>query len=1005
MSLSRDGFRRGVWAVSLLGAAAFAALVAVGEARTSRLQARLFSWLASDMSATLRDGPSDEPLVAGDGPYDKRLGYDRVGAFAKALERDHYTIETQADPSDRMAEFVQLGGFPPYREKTRAGLTLLDREGRVLYEARHPERVFERFEDVPRSIADTLMFIENRELLNDESPRRNPAVEWDRFAAAMAMLPLRLAGVEHRQSGGSTLATQIEKFRHSPDGRTEGVSEKLRQMISAGTRAYLDGEDTTARRRDVLVDYLNSTPLAARSGFGEVNGLGDGLWVWFGTELSDLRDPPADPSGESVRDKRRRAGLFKQALALILAQRRPSYYLLSDRAALERLVDAHLRLLADARVIDIETRDWALLSKLTFREDVPKPKAENWVERKAPNALRNRLTAMLGAGNLYELDRLDVTARSTLDGDAQERVVDALRKLDDAAFSAELGLAGKGLLDLGKDELSRIVYSLTLYERGPDANLLRVQADNLDQPLDINDGAKLDLGSTAKLRTLVSYYQIIERTRLRYSGLDRATLAAIRDEAPDPLTRWSVEWLLSASDKSLPAMLRAATQRRYSAETGETFFTGGGNHIFANFDKSENVPSMTLETAFRQSVNLPFVRLMRDIVAHLSAEDGEDTDEILHNPDHPARLVHLTRFADKEGTTVLNRYFSTRKSMTPDQILADAADRTRPDARHLAAAFRYIRPGASPADLGVFLKERLGVGKVDDKAVADLFARFAPGKFSLNDMAWLARVHPLELWAARWLSEHPGVSREAMSAASIDARTESYNWLFTAQRSAQNTRVRIEMEREAFRKLHAMWKAVGYPFDSLVPSLATAIGSSADRPAALAELMGIILNDGFRLPTVRVVNFRFAEGTPYETSLGLEPAAGRRVLSPEICAVLREAMDGVVQAGTARRAADAFRDTDGKPIPIGGKTGTGDQRFERFAPSGAVIESRAVARTATFAFHIGDRFFGTMTAFVKGEEADKFRFTSALPAQLLKSLAPALRPLVVPEPVGVAQAP
>lgn len=1004
MTLSRIGLRRSVLAVWLLAGAAAIAWAAVQEARTSRLQARLFSGLASEMTTTLRDGPSPDPLTAGEGPYDRRLGYDRVPSFAKALERDHFTIESQADPTDRMAEFVQLGGFAPYREKTRAGLTLLDREGRALYEARHPERVFERFDQVPKSIADTLMFIENRELLSDDSPRRNPAVEWDRFLGALAMLPLRLAGIEHRQAGGSTLATQIEKFRHSPDGRTEGVAEKMRQMVSAGARAYLDGEDTTLRRREVLVDYLNSTPLAARSGFGEVNGLGDGLWVWFGTDLSELRDPPADPASESVRDKRRRAALYKQALALILAQRRPSFYLLTDRAALERLADAHLRLLGEAGVIDMETRDWALLSKLTFREDVPRPGAEGWIARKAPNALRNRLTATLGVADLYELDRLDLTVRSTLDGDTQERVVQALRKLGDPTYAGELGLTGKGLLDLSKDDLRRIVFSLTLYERGPDANLLRVQADNLDQPLDINDGAKLDLGSTAKLRTLVSYLQIIEEAHLRYSALDRKTLQAVLEEDPDPLTRWSVEWLLSSSDKSLPAMLRAATRRTYSAETSETFFTGGGNHIFQNFDKSENLPSMTLEAAFRQSVNLPFVRLMRDIVAHLAAEDGEDTDEILANPDHPARLAHLTRFADKEGTSVLNRYHLAHKTMTPDQILAETADRSRADARHLTAVFRFLRPTAGVGDLSAFLSARLGAGRVDERTTADLFARLAPGRLSLNDAAWLARVHPLELWGARWLTEHPGGDRDAMLAAGADARTESYNWLFSAKRQAQNTRVRIEIERDAFKKLHTMWKAVGYPFDGLVPSLATAIGSSADRPAALAELMGIILNDGVRMPTVRVVNLRFAEGTPYETTLGLDQAEAKRVLSPEICAVLREQLDGVVQAGTARRAADAFRDGDGRSIAIGGKTGTGDERFERFAPSGAVIESRAVARTATFVFHIGDRFFGTMTAFVHGEEADAYTFTSALPAQLLKSLGPALSPLVSPQPVGVAEA-
>ncbi len=52
------------------------------------------------------------------------------------------------------------------------------------------------------------------------------------------------------------------------------------------------------------------------------------------------------------------------------------------------------------------------------------------------------------------------------------------------------------------------------------------------------------------------------------------------------------------------------------------------------------------------------------------------------------------------------------------------------------------------------------------------------------------------------------------------------------------------LEIEAFLDIHQRWQKVGYPFDHLVPSLATAIGSSGDRPAALAELIGTILNDG-----------------------------------------------------------------------------------------------------------------------------------------------------------------
>src|SRR5262249_11975287 len=53
-----------------------------------------------------------------------------------------------------------------------------------------------------------------------------------------------------------------------------------------------------------------------------------------------------------------------------------------------------------------------------------------------------------------------------------------------------------------------------------------------------------------------------------------------------------------------------------------------------------------------------------------------------------------------------------------------------------------------------------------------------------------------------------------------------------------------------------------------------------------------------------------------------------------------------------------------------------------------------VDRTATLVFFIGDRFYGTITAFVPGADAANYHFTSALAAQLLKSLAPEIQPLI-----------
>ena len=45
-------------------------------------------------------------------------------------------------------------------------------------------------------------------------------------------------------------------------------------------------------------------------------------------------------------------------------------------------------------------------------------------------------------------------------------------------------------------------------------------------------------------------------------------------------------------------------------------------------------------------------------------------------------------------------------------------------------------------------------------------------------------------------------------------------------------------------------------------------------------------------------------------------------------------------------------------------------------------------------FFLGDRFFGTVTAYVPGAVAGPYHFTSALAVQLLKALEPQLDPLL-----------
>jgi cell division protein FtsI/penicillin-binding protein 2 len=102
---------------------------------------------------------------------------------------------------------------------------------------------------------------------------------------------------------------------------------------------------------------------------------------------------------------------------------------------------------------------------------------------------------------------------------------------------------------------------------------------------------------------------------------------------------------------------------------------------------------------------------------------------------------------------------------------------------------------------------------------------------------------------------------------------------------------------------------------------------------------------------------------------------GEKVLRPEIAAVMRKALVDVVENGTARRDFEAVTEA-------GGKTGTGDIRQRR------TTQSVARSRTATFVFFIGDRYFGTVTAYVEGAEAARYHFTSALPAQLCSHTLP-----------------
>jgi len=158
------------------------------------------------------------------------------------------------------------------------------------------------------------------------------------------------------------------------------------------------------------------------------------------------------------------------------------------------------------------------------------------------------------------------------------------------------------------------------------------------------------------------------------------------------------------------------------------------------------------------------------------------------------------------------------------------------------------------------------------------------------------------------------------------------------------------------------------------------------------------------MPTLRIDSLHFAAGTPYETTLINDPNKGKRVMPSEVATAMREALSQVVDAGTAKRVAGTFKLPDGTPLAMGGKTGTGDNRIEAFGSGGRVLSSKSINRTATFVFYIGNNHFGTLTAFVPGASAQAYKFTSALPVQVLKGMAPILTPYLQPGTHTLCQA-
>src|SRR5260370_31416903 len=175
-------FRR----VILAGCLVLLGLAVYAGTGTSYVEALLFSHLNSGMNVALPPGPSESIRFPKSGPYDERLGYSQLPDFIASLTERRYSVDNAARWSPRLASFVHEGAFPIYPEKDQAGLRIVDRNGDRLYAAQFPERTYRSFAWIPPLLVTSLLFIEDRYLLDQPYAEHHAAIQSNRFGPAAA---------------------------------------------------------------------------------------------------------------------------------------------------------------------------------------------------------------------------------------------------------------------------------------------------------------------------------------------------------------------------------------------------------------------------------------------------------------------------------------------------------------------------------------------------------------------------------------------------------------------------------------------------------------------------------------------------------------------------------------------------------------------------------------------------------------------------------------------------
>ncbi len=961
---ARRGFLKKIaWGTG--GVFGIGGLVAVEEAYIGGIQFSVLPRIATGrLFSTRQTG-----LPPAYSPLDLKYAYNEVARWRAELPGLSYSLNSL--PGWNQHSFLGITAPALFHRPQQAGLTLQDADGQEMYSGRDPYRIYEKFEDIPKVLFQALAYVEDRTPLEEfRLPGDNPAINYQRALRAVVENSARRLGLRRKASGGSTIPVQNAKNEAWARGQTKNSADKASQFFMASVRMFdSDRGSTTDNLRYEFLKYMNIVSLASHPKTGELRGWNDAMAIWFGNTTfneilkGDLNHPEA-------------ALAFRQAFTLVMAVQKPDA-LLRYREGFEdgqRRVDAFLPGLVKEGIIPAEFADRVGKVELKF-EDVGKHPALAVAPKPVKHVSTARLDLLkqLGFKQLYDLDRADVTATSTLYGNLNDEVASYLRQLNDPAFAESAGLVGARLLSPAA--APRVKWALMVQEI-MDGNraLPRIKTDTYKGALDLNADGKLNMGSTQKLVMAWTYCTVMARLYDELKDRDAFQLLSTVAQERDHLTSWAVDYMqrTEPEQRSKIDFLEKALQRRYSAGP-QCFFTGGGQNCPSNFERSENGGYYSVEQSVWQSVNLATYRYTQDVQEHVKwhvlGNDPRLFDPETDDPDMQAlRRKRLEEFAQYEGGVYQSRAFVAMQNKSPEQILSLLATRSRGTPVALMATFMSVYPDAPVETVLDFALSRCVRGcERDPEKLAKLYTNIKG--FDLNDRGYVAGVHPLWLQQAKLRTDNPVITLKESLAATRQDRLDIYKWLLKSKKTkTQNKAISIMLEQQAWKHIEELWRqGFDYPY-RLVPSLATCIGVSGSNTRIMSNFIATLLNGGCKVHVTPFSQLDIAKGTPFETIAKIDKAApGEQVMDPAVAAVVAKMARGNTEweKGTGRRLKGKARLQDGTELPIGGKTGTNDE--------GETLGVRVAAWTG----YIGPKLAMTMMAYVDDAKSTD-KFTSGL---------------------------